>query len=174
MNLRTIDANMSSGIGNEMVKLPDDFENYISHIYLIKKKKSHYNRGCKNFAFFFSILFLFSLQLPEKGMHTICLRSPIDESSPLPYKSIRQPLENAHSCQALCSLMAVLRASAAHRFSETFPMRLVVAREYANWGAFQHAFTRRAGASVAATSAWFDAVAAGTENAHMQSAESCN
>ena len=27
---------------------------------------------------------------------------------------------------------------------------------------------------VAATSAWFDAVAAGTENAHMQSAESCN
>ncbi|CAI4647878.1 BDM_1a_G0037780.mRNA.1.CDS.1 [Saccharomyces cerevisiae] len=38
-------------------------------------------------------------------MHTICLRSPIDESSPLPYKSIRQPLENAHSCQALCSLM---------------------------------------------------------------------
>ncbi|CAI4633096.1 AMM_1a_G0037090.mRNA.1.CDS.1 [Saccharomyces cerevisiae] len=107
-------------------------------------------------------------------MHTICFRSPIDESSPLPYKSIRQPLENAHSYQALCSLMAVLRASAAHRLSETFPMRLVVAREYANWGAFQHAFTRRAGASVAATSAWFDAVAAGTENAHMQSAESCN
>lgn len=66
MNLRTIDANMSSGIGNEMVKLPDDFENYISHIYLIKKKKSHYNRGCKSFAFFFLFSSSFLFNYPKK------------------------------------------------------------------------------------------------------------
>lgn len=62
MNLRTIDANMSSGIGNEMVKLPDDFENYISHIYLIKKRNHITIEDAKISLFFslFSSSFLFN------------------------------------------------------------------------------------------------------------------
>lgn len=75
------------------------------------------------------------------------------EFPPIPYRLIRQPAGNVY-CQAFC--------------------RWVAARDYAPKRGYHHAFMLYTRVSVATTTARYSTLAAGTHNAHTQSASPCN